>query len=455
MSLAGDAGDVALQALQQALKLAPGNLALAEHVGKAMLDLQRWDQAEQFFREWLGRFPSAVGLKLGLAKAYLQQGKSSHAMAIVESLIAVDSPAPSALVMHAWLQYREGNHASASASYRDALERDESAKDPELESLLGIDGVDSEDSEGEPIRQAYGGGDGMDDQELMSAERPQIDFTSVGGMEGVKEQIRLKIIFPLQRPEIYAAYGKRIGGGILMYGPPGCGKTQLARATAGEVRGSFLSVGINDILDMWLGNSEKNLHAIFEKARQARPCVLFFDEIDALGANRADMRATSNRQLINQLLAELDGVQADNSGLLIIGATNAPWHMDPAFRRPGRFDRVIFVPPPDADARREIFRIHLAGKPAEGIDYGKLAAKAEDFSGADVMGVVDAAVESKLSEALRTGRPKPLTTADLLTAIKSHRPTTREWFASARNHALYANEGGVYDDILNYLKIKR
>jgi len=137
-----------------------------------------------------------------------------------------------------------------------------------------------------------------------------------------------------------------------MYGPPGCGKTYVARATAGEIKAGFLSVGINDVLDMWIGNSERNLHELFESARTHKPCVLFFDEVDALGAARSDMRHHAGRQLINQFLAEMDGVKTSNEGVLILAATNAPWHLDPAFRRPGRFDRILFVPPPDAAARR-------------------------------------------------------------------------------------------------------
>src|SRR5207247_1448737 len=154
-------------------------------------------------------------------------------------------------------------------------------------------------------------------------ERPQITFKDVGGMDAVKEEIRMKIIFPLTHPELYEAYGKAIGGGILMYGPPGCGKTHLARATAGEVKAGFLAVGISDVLDMWIGNSERNLHSLFEQARRNAPCVLFFDEVDALGASRTDMKTSAGRHLINQFLSELDGVKASNEGVLILGATNA------------------------------------------------------------------------------------------------------------------------------------
>jgi len=180
-----------------------------------------------------------------------------------------------------------------------------------------------------------------------------ITFADVGGMEDVKEQIRLKIIHPFQHPELYAAYGKRAGGGVLLYGAPGCGKTHIARATAGELGSSFLWIGLEDVLSMVFSESEQNLHELFEQARRSAPCVVFFDEVDALGARRSDLRTSPGRQLINQFLAELDGVATENEGILFLAATNAPWHVDDAFRRPGRFDRVVFVPPPDRDARRE------------------------------------------------------------------------------------------------------
>src|SRR5439155_609782 len=230
-------------------------------------------------------------------------------------------------------------------------------------------------------------------------ERPQITFKDVGGMDALKEEIRMKIIHPLNHPEFYKAYGKAIGGGILMYGPPGCGKTHLARATAGEIQAGFLAVGISEVLDMWIGQSERNLHELFEQARSHRPCVLFFDEVDALGASRSDMRHSAGRQLINQFLSELDGVHASNEGVLVLAATNAPWHLDPAFRRPGRFDRILFVPPPDAEARAGILRVMLKGKPQETIDLDHVAKKSDAFSGADLKAIVDQAIEAKLREA--------------------------------------------------------
>ena len=161
------------------------------------------------------------------------------------------------------------------------------------------------------------------------------------------------------------------------------------------------------------------------------------------------------RHVINQFLAEMDGVESNNDGVLILAATNAPWSVDGAFRRPGRFDRIIFVEPPDEDAREDILKSILKDKPVSDIETKKVAAAAKDYSGADLKAVIDIAVEDKLRESMSKGSLQPIKTKDLLHAIKQHRPTTLEWFSSARNYALYANEAGLYDDILKYLKIKK
>ena len=239
-----------------------------------------------------------------------------------------------------------------------------------------------------------------------------------------------------------------------MYGPPGCGKTFLARATAGEIEAKFITIGLHDILDMWIGNSEKNLHEVFQAARKNTPCVLFIDEVDALGASRADMRQSAMRQIINQFLAELDGVKDSNEGVLVLAATNAPWSVDSAFRRPGRFDRVIFVAPPDDESRRDIIEALLKDKPAEKIDAKDIAKLTPGYSGADLKALIDIATESKLEESLAKGALQPIMQKDITKAIKVHKATTAEWFSTARNYALYANETGLYDEILQYLNIK-
>ncbi|MCA9409167.1 MAG: ATP-binding protein, partial [Candidatus Omnitrophica bacterium] len=272
--------------------------------------------------------------------------------------------------------------------------------------------------------------------------------------ENIKEEIKLKIIYPNQNPDIYKAYGKKSGGGVLLYGPPGCGKTLVSRATAGEIKSNFISIGLHQVLDMYIGNSEKNLHEIFELARANSPSVLFIDEIDALAANRTDLRHSASRTLINQFLAEMDGDINSNEGVLILGATNAPWYIDAAFRRPGRFDRIIFVPTPDEMAKQEIIKVLSKSRPVEKLDINSIARKTKDFSGADLKALFDLATEASLKKAMKENRVIPITTDDLIKQAKSIVPSSKAWFEIAKNYALFSNQSGLYDPILDFLKLK-
>ncbi len=453
-------GDRAIEALREALRLSPENIPLRRHLAETLLGLGRPDLAEAEFREALALAPDDSSLKVGLAGAFLQQGKPSLAAVILEAVTKRADAPPRAFVHYARLLFQSGEVEEAVRQYRRGIDADPAVADEEFADRLGIrDTVD--DAGDETIEMDDDVVEGRvraswDDRAgdfAAEVERPSLKFADVGGMEPLKEEIRIKIIHPLAHPELYRAYGKSIGGGILLYGPPGCGKTYLARATAGEISASFLAVGIDDVLEMWIGNSERNLHALFEQARSNAPCVLFFDEVDALAASRADLKASGGRQLINQFLSELDGVESRNEGVLVLAATNAPWHLDPAFRRPGRFDRILFVPPPDAPARAAILRLLCRGKPVQDVDFEHLAKKTENLSGADLRAVVELAVEAKLREAMKAGVPKPLVTKDLLAAASTVKPSTREWFSTARNYALYSNQGGIYDDILKYMKL--
>lgn len=291
--------------------------------------------------------------------------------------------------------------------------------------------------------------------ELEYVQKAGINFDKVGGMDSVKEDIRMKILYPMENKELFEAYGKKAGGGVLLYGPPGCGKTLISRATAGEIKAKFISVGLHQILDMWIGKSEEKLHELFELARRNAPSVLFFDEVDALAADRKDMRSSGGRTLINQFLSELDSQLDQNDGVLVLGATNAPWHLDSAFLRPGRFDRLIFVPPPDQPARAEIVRIMAEGKPVVGLDTADLAKRTADFSGADIKAVFDQAIEAALTEAMKAGKIVPVSAKQLAKTAKQVKPSTRKWFESAKNYALYANQSGFYDDVLDYLGIHK
>ncbi len=445
-----------IRSLRDALTVSPDNTPLRLHLAESLMNLGRHADAETEFREGLKRAPENEGFSLGLARAFYEQEKNSEALVVIEGLLKKPATPALAYLINARLLVRAGNIERAVRAYKHAVDEDPEIADPTFAESLGISSWNENDRrdmdelvDGKLRARAEVEPEGT----APDLERPKINFENVGGMESLKEEIRMKIIHPLNHPEVYKAYGKEIGGGILMYGPPGCGKTHLARATAGEVKAGFISVGISDILDMWIGQSEKNLQEIFASARRNKPCVLFFDEVDALGASRSDMRQAGGRHVINQFLSELDGVKHSNDGVLILAATNAPWHLDSAFRRPGRFDRILFVPPPDAPARAGILKILLDGKPADAIDYEYLSKKTEGFSGADLKAVMDGAVEHKLQEAMKSGMPKPLTTKDLYKVVKTIRKSTKEWFATARNYALYSNQGGIYDDILKYLKI--
>ena len=442
--------DDAIAGLREAVRVSPNNLPLRQALADALMGTGRHDEAEAEYKAALSLSPDNQKLKMALATAFYQQGKNGPALVIVEDLLKAADPPPRALVLHAKLMLRTGDVDRAVRQYKRAVKADAAVADVAFAAQLGI-GADEVSETTDGRLRAAREDDG--DAPPGHVERPKITFADVGGMDVLKDDIRMKVIHPLQHAELYAAYGKAVGGGILMYGPPGCGKTHLARATAGEIDAAFIAVGINDVLDMWIGRSERNLHALFDQARRSRPCVLFFDEVDALAASRQDMRASAGRHLINQFLAEMDGMGASNDGVLILAATNAPWYVDAAFRRPGRFDRILFVPPPDGPARAGILRVLLKGKPVDAIDHDAVAKKTTGFSGADLKAVVDVAIEAKLKEAMKVGRPSPLTTCDLTTAAGTVKPSTQEWFATARNYALYSNQGGTYDDILKYLKM--
>jgi len=430
-----------IETLRQAVSLSPENAPLRRHLGDLLSAAGRHEEALEEYREALALEPSDE-LRLTLARAFLAVGRTGEAAVLVDVVLEVGPPPAAALVLKSRLLLNEGDLDGAREAYRQAVAADADFADPELADLLVA--PDDADEWVEPDPPAPS-------EEVSEPLRTAITFADVGGMEDVKEEIRLKIIHPFQHPELYAAYGKRAGGGVLLYGPPGCGKTHVARATAGELRSSFLWIGLEDVLSMWFGESEQNLHELFEQARRSAPCVVFFDEVDALGARRSDMRSSPGRHLINQFLAELDGVAAENEGVLFLAATNAPWHVDDAFRRPGRFDRVVFGPPPDREARREILRIHLEGRLKEGIDLDRIAGRTDGYSGADLQSLVDVAVEAKLAASMRDGVPRPLTTDDLLGAARKRKATTGEWFQTARNYALHANQAGSYDAVLEYL----
>lgn len=430
--------------LMEALSLSPDNIPLRMHVADLMVKDKMYAEAADQFKQVLDKSYGNIKAQLKLALCYFNLHKYSAASIIYEQL-------QNDLQMEDQVRFikcmiKEGAMQHAVEMYQKVLAVNPHFKDEEIDSNLRL-----------PSQQTPGLDDlsEVDEDTNYFMHKPDIKFSDVGGMRKVKEEIDIKIIQPLKNPDLYKAFGKKTGGGILLYGPPGCGKTFIAKATAGEIDAKFINIGLHDILDMWIGNSEKNLHEIFELARRNTPCVLFFDEVDAMGASRSDLKQSAMRHVINQFLAEMDGVSSNNEGVLILAATNAPWSVDPAFRRPGRFDRIIMVEPPDVGAREEMLRNMLEGKPVGEVEVFKIAQATDGYSGADLVAVIDIAVEDKLRESMQKDTIQTIGTKDLMKAVKQHKPTTTEWFATARNYALYANESGLYDDILKYMKIKK
>lgn len=262
-------------------------------------------------------------------------------------------------------------------------------------------------------------------REVM-VQKPDVGWDDVGGLDGLKEEIREAVEWPLLYPEAFAAMDAEPPRGIILHGPPGTGKTLLAKALAGETESNFISVKGPELLDMYVGQSEKAVREIFYKARQAAPCILFFDEIDSLAPTRRGMGGGSQvtDNVVAQLLTEMDGM-AEMRDVFVMGATNRLDMIDAALLRPGRFDRSILVPLPDAEARAAILRIHIRRKPAEEIDYGKLAAMTEGMSGAQLRAVVSTATMSVLRGHVHDERKMVLTQHAMEAAVESMIPLVK------------------------------
>ncbi len=375
-----------------------------------------------------------------------------------EALLLLAPPdSAEATMANARLWFEQGRRAEATEAYHAAVAANPSLEDPSFASMLSGKIVSFADARNR-AQPSIANDDtaAYDVVRYVEPSATRMSFSDVGGLDDVKREIRRRIITPFLKPSLFQRFKRQSGGGILMYGPPGCGKTLLARATAGECGAKFYNVSITDVLDMYIGESERKLHEIFEQARRSAPAVIFFDEIEAIGGKRQHSREATSAKVVSQFLTELDGFAQNNHQVLVLGATNVPWAVDPAFRRPGRFDRVLFVPPPDASARQVILDLLLDGRPlASSIDTAEIVKRTSGFSGADLRNVVDTAADEAIEESIASGKESAIGMTHLREALQQVKPTTLEWLTSARNHARYANQGGQYDEVLKFLDRQR
>lgn len=440
--------DSTLDQLEAALQASPGNTALTTLLLKAFQERGDYERGLKLLPADVQAWAQTPALVLQAAQFCLAAGLPDKAL----QLAVGEDPALGLLRARALADLDRLKEAQV--EYRAAVAQNSALEDMALWRRLSVSVVDFPAADGRPRLRVISNDDTdkTEAHRLLVPEKESVTFDDIGGLDELKKTIHKKIILPYQKPGLFQRFRKRVGGGVLLYGPPGCGKTLLARATAGECKAKFFNVAISDVLDMYMGESERKLHALFEQARAEAPAVMFFDEVEALGGKRSNTRDSTSSKLVSQFLSEMDGFTNDNHGVLILAATNVPWSVDSAFRRPGRFDRVLFVPPPDRAARENMLKLMMNGRPmAEDIDFAFLGKNTSGFSGADLSELVESAADEAIEESIGSGVEQPMCDRHFKRALKDVRATTLEWLTTARNYARYANEGNQYDEVLAFL----
>jgi transitional endoplasmic reticulum ATPase len=267
------------------------------------------------------------------------------------------------------------------------------------------------------------GSDGAD--KWIVKEKPKLRFDDVAGLDDVKEDIRLRMIYPFQHPELAEKFGINPGGGVLLYGPPGTGKTMLAKATAGEIDATFFRISPADVLSKWVGEAEQNVKKLFVAATAEERAIIFIDEIEALVPARRDEGSSVMQRVVPQILQGMEGFdEKANSPILFMGATNVPWQLDPAVLRPGRFDEKVYIPLPDLPARRKMLDIYLSKRPlADGIDLDALAKRMEGYSGADIKYLCDRSAVIPFLTSVASGQEGDITQDVIEDVLADIRPS--------------------------------
>ena len=293
-------------------------------------------------------------------------------------------------------------------------------------------------------------------KELVLVEKPKLRFKDIAGLDEVKERIKEAIVYPFTYPEEYKYFGVNPGGGILLYGPPGCGKTMLAAAAAAECDAVFINLKISDIKDKYVGESEKNIKQVFELAHSYERAILFFDEIDAMAGERSGSKESHEKSLVNELLAQMDALESKGTprNSLVLAATNQPWNVDLALRRSGRFDSAVFIPNPDQKAREKIFQINLKSRPVgKSVKLNTLAEKTKGYASAEIVDICDRAAKIPLRERLREKKQRrEITIDDFNKAIKEKSSVLPAWYSRSLEEIDNSGEVDMFRDLVKAAK---
>ncbi len=295
--------------------------------------------------------------------------------------------------------------------------------------------------------------------DLPLPRRSKMNFKHVAGLNSLKEVLRTEVIYPISHRELAKLYRQTVGSGVLLYGPPGCGKTHIVKALAGEIGWPIIDASCGHMIARYAGQTENNIHCIFDRAREYAKyrnggIILFLDEIDALGHRRDNMGAgeAGYRMTVTTLLSELDGISS-NDQVFVVGATNSPWSVDPALKRPGRFDECIFVPPPDLETRFQLLKLYSQGLPlSDKIDFNVLAEKTQGYSSVDIRELCDAAAEIPWKEAIKTNNTRSLCMSDFEGAMQNKPSSLTEWYHAVEKNNMDPSTRKLFPSLSDSVK---